>query len=87
LDVRGVSSVTDYYLIATGNNAPQLKALATELGKQLDADGAQRYRKSGTPESGWLVSDYFDVVIHIFSREMREHYALEQLWNDAPRVK
>ncbi len=86
LDVRKLSTVTDYYLIATGNNSPHLKALGTDMDKALDAEGAHRFRRSGTPESGWMVSDYLDVVVHIFNREQRARYALEQLWNDAPRI-
>jgi ribosome-associated protein len=86
LDVRDLSTVTDYYLVATGNNGPHLKSLATELSTRLNED-ARRFRRTGKPESGWLVSDYVDVVVHIFSPEMRKRYALEQLWNDAPRVK
>ncbi len=86
LDVRGLSSVTDYYLIATGQNTPQLKAMAVELEKALEVAGASRYRKSGKPDSGWIVDDYVDIVVHLFSDEMRKYYDLEKLWNDAKRV-
>ena len=86
LDVRGLTSVTDFYLIATGTSSPHLKALSTQLSKSLGLEGASRARRSGTPESGWIVSDYLDVVVHVFTRETRERYALDQLWNDAPRV-
>jgi ribosome-associated protein len=86
LDVRGLSSVTNFYVVATGNSSPHLKAMASDLDDQLRAAGASRFRKSGTPESGWVVSDYLDVVVHLFAREQRAYYALEQLWNDAKRV-
>ena len=85
--MRDLSQVTDFYLIATGNNGPHLKAMATELNRALDKEGNRRHRKSGTPESGWIVSDYLNVVVHLFNRDMREHYALEKLWNDAKRLK
>lgn len=87
LDVRGLSSVTDCYIVATGNNGPHLKALATELGKRVEEGAPRRTRQSGSPESGWIVCDFIDVVVHLFTPEKRAHYALEKLWNDAPRVK
>ena len=86
LDVRELSSVTDYYLLVTGTNTPHIKALAEEVDRVLKADGTKCFRKSGTAESGWVVADYFDVVLHIFSSEQRAYYALEQLWADAPVV-
>ncbi len=86
MDVRKLSSVTDYYVIVTGNNSPHLKALATELSRRMGESGIKRSRQSGSPESGWLVCDYLDVVVHIFTKEKRARYALEELWSDAPRV-
>jgi ribosome-associated protein len=71
-DVRGKSSLADYFVVATGAAAPHLKALAKALPKA--------YRTSGDPESGWMVSDYIDVVVHVFSAEARAYYALEKLW-------
>ncbi len=78
--------MTDFYLVATGNNGPHLKALSTALTEKLDHAGSVRRRKSGRPESGWIVSDYAAVVIHLFLRDKRAHYDLEKLWNDAKRV-
>lgn len=87
LDVRDKSSVTDYLVIATGNNVPHLKALLGEVEHVLkEEDDISCYRRSGTPESRWLVADYIDVVVHVFSKETRGYYALELLWKDAARV-
>jgi ribosome-associated protein len=72
-DVRGKSALTDFFIVATGAAAPHLKALAKALPKA--------YRTSGDPESGWIVSDYIDVVVHVFSAEARAYYALEKLWS------
>ena len=83
LDVRDISSVTDYFLIATGTSAPHIRALAEELEVSLKREGARRFGHSGTPESGWIVVDYVDVVIHVFSSEARAYYDLEKLWSDA----
>ena len=71
-DVRGKSGFTDFFVVATGAAAPHLKALVRELPK------AQRV--SGEPDSGWVVADYIDVVVHVFSAEARAYYALEKLW-------
>ncbi len=71
-DVRGKSGFTDFFVVATGAAAPHLKALLKALPKA--------YRVSGDPESGWIVGDYVDVVVHVFSAEARAYYQLEKLW-------
>lgn len=86
LDVRGLSSVTDYYVLATGNSSPHLKALVTEVSLTLKKAGLACHRQAGTPESQWMCADCFDFVVHVFSHRSREFYALESLWKDAPRV-
>lgn len=80
MDVRKRSTVTDYYVIATGTSAPHLKALYNGTEAALREKGVQCYRKAGIPEGGWMVLDYVDVIVHIFSKEAREYYALETLW-------
>ena len=87
LDVRNLSSVTDYYLICSGNSAPHLRALAEDVDVTLKHEGFACFRKSGTPDSGWMVVDYVDVVVHVFSAETRAYYDLERLWKDAKRVE
>lgn len=72
-DVRGKSGLADYFVVATGAAAPHLKALVKALPKKA-------YRVSGDPESGWIVADYIDVIVHVFSAEARAYYALEKLW-------
>ena len=71
-DVRGKSSIADFFIVATGAAAPHLKALLKALPKAR--------RISGDPESGWIVGDYSDVVVHVFSPEARAYYQLEKLW-------
>lgn len=87
LDVREVSSVTDYYVIVSGSSSPHLRALAEDTSVALKHRGSPVYRQSGEPGSGWVVLDYVDVVVHIFSPEMRAYYALERLWADASVVE
>ena len=86
LDVRGLSGVTDFFVIVSGGSPPHLKALAAEMAHRLKAAGGVKYRTSGSPESGWLVLDLLGVVVHLFTPEARTYYALEDLWRDAPRL-
>ena len=79
-DVRGKSSLTDFFVVATGAAAPHLKALVAETQAVMKEVGISSHRTSGDPESGWIVVDYIDIVVHVFSAEARAYYALEKLW-------
>ena len=79
-DVRGKSTLADFFVVATGAAAPHLKALIAASQAAMKAAGVQSYRTSGDPESGWIVGDYVDVVVHVFSAEARAYYQLEKLW-------
>lgn len=79
-DVRGKSALTDFFVVATGEAAPHLKALVAESQHAMKDAGVASFRTSGDPESGWIVVDYIDVVVHVFSAEARAYYALEKLW-------
>ena len=85
-DVRGLSSVTEYYVVATGTSAPHLKALITETQHRMKELGVSTYRKSGDSDSGWVVVDYVHAVVHVFSSEARAYYAIEKLWATAKEV-
>ena len=88
MDLCGVSPLADFAVIASGTSGPHLKALQTEVLRQLrEKASAACHRASGDPESAWIVMDYFDVVIHLFLPEAREYYDIEGLWSkgcDAP---
>lgn len=83
-DVRAKSSLTDYFVVATGTAAPHLKALVAATQAAMKEAGSPSFRTSGDPESGWIVVDYIDVVVHVFSPEARAYYALERLWAVEP---
>lgn len=85
-DVRTNSSVTDFHVLATGLNPPHLKALFNETRLRMKTHELACYRKSGTPDSGWIVADYIDVVVHLFNPDARQYYALDVLWKDMPRL-
>ena len=89
LRIADVSSVADYRVLCSGLNNPHLRALADEVAKQLrqDVPPVAAHRRAGSVDSGWIVLDYVDVVVHLFTPQMRGYYALEQLWKDAPVVK
>jgi ribosome-associated protein len=86
-DVRKTSPVTDYYMVASGATAAQLKAMASAVTKEIKHAGAFVPRVSGEPDDGWMVIDLFDVVIHVFQDEVRNYYSIEELWADCPQVK
>jgi len=88
LDVRGLSGVTDHMVLCSGISAPHLRALSEAVAKELRAETppVAPHRTAGTTDSGWVVMDYHQFVVHIFSPEMRAYYALENLWKDAPEA-
>lgn len=86
LDMRPLSSLYDYFIIATAANAPHLKALSDGLQRLCKNEQYEGYRAAGTGDSGWVIVDYDGVMIHVFSFEMRSLYDLEKLWKDAKRV-
>lgn len=86
LDVSAQSSITDYLILATATSEPHLRALRVEIEKALDGSGARIVGMEMAQESGWVVVDVFDVMIHLFLGQVREHYSLERLWSDSTEV-
>ena len=86
LDVRKLTTLMDYVILATGGSAPQLKAMSVGVQQAQKQRGVMAYRSAGAPDSGWVVVDYVDVVVHLFSPQARAYYALDALWDKAPRV-
>jgi ribosome-associated protein len=88
LDLRELSSVTDYFVIASGTSEPHLRAIVEEITEKLLQDHHLRPRAiDGTLQAAWVVLDFFDVIVHVMRQEARQRYDLETLWGDAPRVK
>jgi ribosome-associated protein len=82
LDVRGISSITDFFIIAEGNVSKHLQALAYSISDSLKAFDRRPLRVEGRRDSDWIVMDYGDCIIHLFIPESREKYAIEQVWSD-----
>ena len=88
LDVADISSIADYFVIASGTSEPHLRAISDEITEKLrEQHGVRPRAVDGTLQAGWLVLDYFDVIVHIMRNDVREHYDLEGLWGDAPRIR
>ena len=88
LDVRKLSSVTDYFVMASGTSEPHLRAIVDEIIGKLRYEHELRPRAvDGALQTAWVVLDYFDVIVHVMRQDVRERYDLETLWGDAPRVK
>lgn len=86
LDVRDLITITDYFVIASGNSERQVKSIAEEVLKSLRDAGIRPVRREGEVGSKWVLLDYVDFVVHVFEGEERDFYRLERLWVDAPQV-
>lgn len=86
LDLRGLSSATDYFVIATGTSNRQMQSIADEISQAGREQGFQRFGRAGYDQGRWILLDYIDVVVHLFDPEYRQFYDLELLWGDAERV-
>jgi ribosome-associated protein len=87
LDLRGISTFTEFYVICSGSSEPQLKAIVEEVQDVLRKEVQVKARRvDGFPYSQWVVADFGDVILHVFHESKRHHYALEDLWSDAPRL-
>ena len=88
LDMRPVCSYTDYFVLCTGQNARQTKAIWDEVHAQLKAHERALPRSvDGEREGNWIVADYLDVVLHVFTPDTRGYYRLEELWGDVPAIE
>lgn len=86
LDLKGISVIADYFMIATGNSTTQTKAITEYLVGKLPEIGIKVLRTEGLPEAQWVLIDCGDLVIHIMTPDTREFYSLERLWGDAREV-
>jgi ribosome-associated protein len=85
LDLRGIASFTDYFIIASGMNLRQVQAIADEVVDQLKKQGTRAARVEGYRKGEWVLVDYGDFILHVFEDKARRFYDLERLWRDAPR--
>lgn len=86
-EVGKLSSITDFFLVASGNSSRQVQAISRHISQRMREEGFRPYGIEGVQEGHWVLMDYGDVVIHIFYQPVREFYDLEGLWIEAPRIE
>jgi ribosome-associated protein len=86
LDLQKLNTVADYFVICSGESERQLKAIIDAIDETISREFGRDARKEGTPDTGWILLDYGDVVVHIFSVALRDYYRLERLWSKATPV-
>ena len=87
LDLDGVTTLSDYFILATASSSPQMKAGSNAVYKELKEDGVVPYAENDNdPESLWYLTDYGFLVVHIFTEEGREYYDLDKLWHEAKKI-
>ena len=86
LDARRVCSFADYFVICSAETERQIKTISDEIGQTLKKEGVLPLHREGTLDSGWLLVDFGDVIVHIFAPLEREYYRLDELWNNATPV-
>lgn len=87
VDLRGISPVADYFLIFSGSNKPQIRAICDNIEEKLAEQGLRPLRTEGYREAEWVLLDYGTLIVHIFDDEQRAYYNLEHLWGDAPAYR
>jgi len=86
LDIKDVTTIADYFVICSGSNARQIQAIADAVDEELRNQGARLLHREGAAETGWVLLDFGDVIVHIFGAKEREYYRLERLWSEAKTV-
>ena len=84
LELKGLTTIEDYFVLCTGDSTTQVKAIADNIDKELRDNGIKCYHKEGYDSLNWVLLDYVDVVVHVFKTEARGFYNLEKFWGDAP---
>lgn len=86
LEIGKVTTLADYFVIATGTSDRQIGAIASAIEDQMDLREVKLIRREGVPSDGWVLLDYGQIVVHVFAPEQRAYYDLEQRWNEAPAL-
>ena len=86
LDLRGLDgAITDFFVVCEGSNTTQVGAIADNIVEKMKEEGHRLYRSQGEGNNFWIIQDYGNIVVHVFLKEYREFYRLEELWADVPR--
>ncbi|CAG7587762.1 ribosome silencing factor [Peptoniphilus senegalensis] len=82
MDIKGMTSIADYFVIVSGNSSTQVDALAREIDEKLSEQGVEPIHSEGKNSSRWIILDFSDIIVHVFHKDEREYYKLERLWED-----
>jgi ribosome-associated protein len=85
LDLRKLPTVSDYFILASGDSTTQIDTIAGNIEKELALNGCRVWHREGNGEARWILLDYGDIVVHVFHKETRDYYNLDKLWHDSPR--
>ena len=86
LNVSNKSAFSDFMIILTVESARQMSAVVQELEIEMKSKGINKYRKEGAADSGWMVVDFADIIVHLFGKDEREYYALDDIWSESQRL-
>jgi len=86
LDLRSLTDYTDFFVVCTGGSSRQIKAIADAVDEQVSKDGMALRHREGDTESGWILLDFGEIVVHVFTEEERDYYRIERIWKDAVPV-
>ena len=86
LDVQGLTSIADYFIVTSGESERQVKAIANHIAKEISTEFHVIPQIEGAGTSMWILLDYGDIIVHVFKTEIRQYYGLEKMWADAPRI-
>ncbi len=86
IDIHGITTIGDYFVICDGSNPNQLDAIRNGVEEQLHKAGAPLKHREGNANTGWILLDYYDIIIHVFSEEARGFFGLENIWRDGTPV-
>ncbi len=86
IDITEISSIADYFIISNGNNPNQLTAMEDAVDEAMYKNGVHQKQVEGTNNSTWILMDYKDIIVHLFSKEDREFYDLERIWKDGKEI-
>ena len=87
LDLIGLSNIADYFIIASGNNVNQLRAMADSVEEKLFKEGYKLHHSEGYSGGAWILLDFGNIIVHLFNKEERNFYSLDRVWSDAKEVK
>ncbi|MEA5085339.1 MAG: ribosome silencing factor [Lachnospiraceae bacterium] len=86
LDLQGLSNITDYFVIASGNNVNQLRAMSDNVEEKLFKAGYKLHHSEGYQGGAWVLLDFGNIIVHLFNKEEREFYSLDRVWGDAKEI-